>query len=249
MSELQLKLDFPKDRLDTFDNLVVAAENQDSVDICSHFLDQAPGAPFSLVIHGPRYCGKTHLLGAMGAVAAKKVGPEAAVYLDCAALTAGKGARARFGRPEEYARAMENAHFLAVDHLEAAQDDSQLCDLVFHLFNEVTRRPGGRFAAAIGASPPEWRFPDWLRTRLLWGHVAPIRPVGDELRPRVLVKMAADMRMTLPHEVAVWLVTHLPRDPESQMRVLAQVDTRSLTTGKKVSISLIKSVLEQNNGG
>jgi chromosomal replication initiator protein len=248
MGILQLKLDFPQDRADTFDNLVPDPGNETAAKLCHRFASGVDAAPLSLALHGPALCGKTHLLSAMGRKAAETVGPQGVIYLDCARLGAGEREEGDFGRVKDYVHAMDRALFLAVDSLEAAQVDEELADLVFHLYNEVTAKPKGRFAAAVSIPPAEWTFPDWLKTRLLWGHVVALRPVGDEARPKVLMKMAAEMRMTLPPEAAEWLVVHLPRDPQSQARVLGRVDRLSLTTGRKVSISLIKEALEQNDG-
>ncbi|MDH5756116.1 MAG: DnaA/Hda family protein [Nitrospinota bacterium] len=248
MYNFQLKLEFPPDRDDTFENFIQSPENRTCAALCHQFSTLQDAAPKGLVIHGPALCGKTHLLAAMGQVASRSVGSASAVYLDCAQLAAEGRQKDMYGRLAEYVGAMERAVFLTVDRLEAAQDEEELCNLVFNLYNEVTGKPNGRFAAASAVSPPQWRFPDWLSTRLLWGHVAELRPVGDEARPQVLMKMAADMRMVLPREAALWLVTRLPRDPESQWQALGRIDRLSLTKGRKISIPLIKEAVEQVDG-
>ncbi|MDH5637332.1 MAG: DnaA/Hda family protein [Nitrospinota bacterium] len=248
MIDFQMKLDFPQDRDDSFQNFILGLENQTCAELCRRFASLQEGEPKSLVIHGPTLSGKTHLLSAMGKVASRRVGARAAIYIDCAALTGGGGELDIFGRLKEYVSAMDQALFLTVDQLELAQENEELASLVFHLYNEVTARPGGRFAAALSVDPAGWSFPQWLSTRLLWGNVAKLRPVGDEARPQVLIKMAADMRMTLPSDAALWLVTRLPRDPSSQAQTLARIDRLSLTKGKKISIPLIKEVVRQADG-
>ncbi|MDH5510468.1 MAG: DnaA/Hda family protein [Nitrospinota bacterium] len=249
MIDFQMKLDFPQDRNDSFQNFILGPSNQTCAELCRRFASLQDKDPKSLVIHGPPFSGKTHLLAAMGKVAGWRVGAGAAVYIDCATLTGGRGESDIFGRLKEYVSALDQSLFLTVDRLEIAQKNEELASLVFHLYNEVTARADGRFAAALSVGPSDWSFPEWLSTRLLWGSVAELRPVGDDTRPQVLMKMAADMRMTLPAEAALWLVTRLPRDPSSQMQALARIDRLSLTKGKKISIPLIKEAVRQADGG
>ena len=240
---MQLKFPFPADRDDRFDNFVSDNNNSASVRICEDFVRQTVSQPFSIVLHGPTGAGKTHLLAAMGAACSGSGSGGSALYMDGGALVDKIGAMERYEDLKKYLQNYERASFLAVDRLDMVAGDRTAEDQVFHLYNAVTQR-GGKFATALRTPPARWRFAKWLTTRLLWGHVVNVAPVGDDMRVEVLRKMAADMRLLLPEQGAVWLINHLPRDPKTQLQALRLIDKLSLTTGRKVSIPLIKQALE-----
>jgi len=245
---MQLKFSFPADRTDTFENMAVDHHNEQAVLALKAFAEGAKGQPPSLVVFGPAGCGKTHALAAIGEAMRKKFAGRSAFYLDANELLDKLASSERYEDLKNYLRSYEKAAFLAVDNLDAARQNPEAQDQVFHLYNAVTQG-GGRFAAALRTPPAEWRFSEWLTTRLLWGQVVELKPVGDEMRVLALRKMAADLRLHLPEHTAKWLISRLPRDPETQRKALASIDRLSLTTGRKVSIPLMKQALERFNAG
>ena len=165
------------------------------------------------------------------------------MYLDCGLLNERVLASETYGEVKLYLEKYEKAAFLALDNLDLARGVPEAEDQIFHLYNAVVQG-GGRFAAALRTPPAEWEFEEQLTTRLLWGQVLKLEPVGDDRRVAVLVKMAGDMGLRLPERAAQWLISHLPRDPASQREALLRIDQHSLTTGRKVSIHLVKEALE-----
>jgi DnaA regulatory inactivator Hda len=236
---------FPPGRDDRFETFLTDERNRETVSLCRRFVDAPPSLPASLVLHGPAGCGKTHLLGAMGDVAKRRLGG-GAWYLstvDLAADVADTGGyEALKGRLAGY----EAALFLAVDDLEAAVALPDVQEQIFHLFNAVTQS-GGIFVAAADRPPARLGFADYLETRLLWGQALDLKPVADETWEKVLVNAAAARGLTLPEAAARWMVTRIARDPASQLTALERVDRRSLTTGRKVSVQLVREALEEND--
>ncbi|MGK7345931.1 MAG: DnaA/Hda family protein [Candidatus Nitrospinota bacterium M3_3B_026] len=240
---MQLKFPFPAHRKDSFENFASDGRNAKTLRLCRAFAEGAPGQPKSLALHGPRGAGKTHLLSAMGRRVKELAGGGAALYLDVGVLAEKTMEAGAYERIKRFTAKYENAAFLAMDNLDLAAGDKAAEEQVFHLYNAVAEG-GGRIAAAVEAAPSRWIFNDHLKTRLLWGQVLRLEPVGDEGMSAALVKMASDAGFVLPEAAARWLVTRLPRDPESLMEALERVDRYSLTTGRKVSINLIKEALE-----
>jgi len=175
-------------------------------------------------------------------------GDGSALYLDGRKLAEKVDSSQAYEDLKKYMRTYEKATYLAVDGLEAIMDTPEAQDQVFHLYNALMQS-GGKFAASVRTPPTRWRFVEWLSTRLLWGLVLEIQPVGDESRVDVLRKMASDIRLYLPENAARWLITHLPRDPAYQLEALTKIDKLSLTTGRKVSIHLMKQALEYVSAG
>lgn len=241
---MQLKFSFPDDRDDRFETFVVDDANREAVALCRAFMEKNGATPRSLILHGIAGSGKTHLLTAMGLLHDARHEKKSSLYLDAAWLRQQVDAVTCYEELKSRLAGYESASFLAVDNLEQIMGEREVEDQVFHLYNAVTQ-PGGRFAAALRAAPGAWKFSEWLATRLLWGQVVGLAPVGDDQRAETLKKMAADLRMTLPDAAAQWLLTRLPRDPATQREALGLIDQRSLTTGRKVSISLMKEALER----
>lgn len=239
---MQLKFPFPSSREDFFDNFLVDERNRETVSFCQSFAKGEDIGAKSLVLYGQRGVGKTHLLTAMGVVAQKKFGENAICYISGTDIRRKVATSKTYEDLKESLEKYEGAVFLAVDDLDAVQGQQEAEDQVFHLYNAIIGN-GGWFTAAVRESPAGWKFSDWLSTRLLWGLVLPVNPVGDDLRADVLKRAASGMGLTLPDNVAKWLITHLPRDPESQTAALEMIDRHSLSAGRRVSLPLARSAL------
>ncbi|HJM83302.1 MAG TPA: DnaA/Hda family protein [Nitrospinota bacterium] len=283
----QLKFPFPKNRKDRFENFAIDEKNAKAVMLCKAFSNGSSEEAGSLVIHGDKGCGKTHMLAAMGNLAKKCDSTIEAMYLDCIDIKNSVAKASTYEELKEWITGFEGASFLTFDNMHELSDYNTIDNLlnesttndptdygdckadqnahllgdasiesrrkkrkieeaqyqVFHLYNAVVQN-GGRIAVATQEFPSSWKFPDWLSTRLLWGFVTNLKPVGDEMRIDVLNKISRDLGMILPESAANWMLTHLPRDPASQLNFLEKIDQHSLTLGRKVSISLVKQALE-----
>ncbi len=187
--------------------------------------------------------GKTHLLGAMGRLA-EELGAGPSYYLSSATLLADLSEAKAYGELKERLAAFETAVFLAIDDVQLLFGNEMAEEQLFHLFNGVTQG-GGRFVAATSMAPGRWRIADFLQTRLLWGKTFDLKAASDDTWIAILTERAADRGLTLPEPVARWMVTRVDRTPTALLNALATVDRRSLTTGRKVSISLVKDALEE----
>lgn len=242
---MQLSFPFPQDRDDRFDTFVVDEKNRETAALCRRFADNdesVKGGKKSLILFGAPSSGKTHLMAAMGRQVTQAGGE--AHYLDCGDLAMRVLTAETYEELKKGLLKYDKATFLAIDRLEKVKNSSEAQEQVFHLYNTVTEA-GGRFAGAISAPPPKWAFEDYLQTRLLWGQVVELAPVGDEAMVDVLIKTGKDFGLTLPAESARWLMTRLSRDPKSLIAVLQKIDRYSLSVKRKISVSLIKEALEK----
>ncbi len=242
MASMQLKFPFPSAREDSFENFQVDGRNDETVKFCKSFAEGQTAGVRSLVLYGQSGAGKTHLLIAMGSMIREKAGETAVCYVSGVDIRRKVATSKTYEELKESLGKYEGAVFLAVDDLDAVKGDQEAEDQVFHLYNAVTGN-GGWFAAAVTEPPAVWEFSSWLATRLLWGLVLPVNPVGDESRAAVLKRVSAGMGLSLPDNVARWLMTRLPRDPASQMEALELIDRHSLSAGRRVTIPLAREAL------
>lgn len=109
----------------------------------------------------------------------------------------------------------------------------------------VTAHALQRGVLATGGLPPaDLALREDLRTRLGWGHVFHLQPLGEDER-RAVLRQAADARgVLLADEVLDYMLHRFSRDLGSLMELLDQLDGYALQTQRAVTIPLIRSMLE-----
>jgi DnaA-homolog protein len=100
--------------------------------------------------------------------------------------------------------------------------------------------------AAADRPPADLQLREDLRTRLGWGHVFQLHPLGEAERRSVLRKAADERGVFLSDEVMDFMLTRFTRDLASLMALLDQLDAYALRTKRAVTIPLIKSMLDND---
>jgi DnaA-homolog protein len=123
------------------------------------------------------------------------------------------------------------------DTLDAEQQHA-----AFALFVEATTRLVPVVAA--GRVPPvDLPLREDLRTRLGWGHVFAIQPLGEP-EVRATLRREADRRgIFLSDEVMDYLLTRFARDLKHLMAQLDRLDEFSLSTKRTITVPLLKQML------
>ena len=207
----------------TFENFLPGA-NAAAV---AHLLALAPGAP-PVYLWGPAGSGKTHLLHAI------------------VERAAGRGGHAAWHSPATPAPwSAEGRDWIVIDDahaLDAAQQQA-----AFALFVDAADRGAGIVAA--GALPPvDLAVREDLRTRLGWGHVFALEPLGES-EVRAVLRREADHRGTfLSDEVMDYLLTRFARDLKHLMAQLDRLDVFSLATKRAITVPLLKQMLAEEDG-
>ena len=84
-----------------------------------------------------------------------------------------------------------------------------------------------------------------LRTRLGWGHVFALAPLGEP-EVRAALRREADRRGTfLSDEVMDYLLTRFARDLKHLMAQLDRLDEFSLSTKRAITVPLLKQMLAE----
>ena len=188
----------------------------------------ASAAP--VYLWGPSGCGKTHLLQALAGrcqAAGQLVG-----WFDA-------------GMPAPWVLNPEWA-LVVMDRCEALAPAEQ--HAAFGIFVEAATQ-GVQVAAAGRLPPVDLLVRDDLRTRLAWGHVFALQPLG-EAESRAVLRRDADRRgIFLSDEVMDHLLTRFPRDLAHLTLVLDRLDHFGLAKGRRVTVPLVREMLAEDLPG
>jgi DnaA family protein len=128
-------------------------------------------------------------------------------------------------------------------------DDVHLLDAagqhaLFVAINEA--RDGGPAVLAAGDVPPaQLELREDLRTRLAWGLVYHLAPLGDEDKARHLKAVAATRGLQLSDDIVGYLLTRLPRDMASLQSIMEVLDRYSLMRKRPLTLPLVREALAQ----
>ena len=226
MTHLALDFGLAADpRLDNF----IALGNEAAVAHVQQWVAHPLRSPVPTYLWGEAGCGNTHLLRA--AALALRAQGEPVGWLDAQTLD-----------PMPFDNAWQ-AVVLDDCHLYTAQQQAA----AFNWFvNAQTPTQGrARWVLAAGALPPaDLKLREDLRTRLGWGQVHHLLPLGEAERQTVFQRAAQSRGMHLSDEVMAFMVNRFARDLSSLMQLLDHLDHYALQTQRAITIPLIKSMLE-----
>ncbi len=217
----QIPLAIGPDPLPTFDSYLASANTAAVLHLRS--LDM-PAAP--VYLWGPTGSGKTHLLRAL--VHAHQAGGDRA---------------GSFAANDPTPWQMRDGWTLVVvddcDRLDAERQQA-----AFALFVQSAEM-GLQWAAAGRLPPVDLPLRDDLRTRLAWGHVFALQPLGEG-ETRAALRREADRRgIFLADEVMDYLLHRAARDLGTLMRVLDGIDRFALAQKRQVTVPLLRQMLQE----
>lgn len=137
-----------------------------------------------------------------------------------------------------HAAARANPGLVIADNVEALDAEGQ--QALFVAINE------GSAVLAAGAKPPaQLALRADLTTRLAWGLVYQLVPLGDEDKARHLKSVAAERGLQLSDDIVGYLLTRLPRDMRSLQAVMEVLDRYSLMRKRALTLPLVKEALAE----
>jgi DnaA-homolog protein len=220
----QLVLDLSLRVQPTLDNFVVG-RNMELIHVLRGMLATQPQERF-VYIWGSPGSGRSHLLKAM--VDAFRHRHSSAAYF-------------RGGRDNEMPSGYENSGALAVDDVERLSGNAQIA--LFNLYNQM--REGRGSLLVSGTVPPaQLKLREDLVTRLGWGLVFQVHGLNDEEKTQALRTHAMNRGFELPHDAAVYLLSHGRRDMPSLLAVLDTLDNYSLQTKRPVTLPLLREIMQ-----
>lgn len=212
------------ERIQSFDNFAAGA-NGAALDALRA---AAPGAA-PIYLWGPPGCGKTHLLRSLGHQARTDG------RLACSFETS---------QPPPWG-CDEAAALVLLDGCESFDAAQQ--HAAFALF--VQAQAQGAAVVAAGRLPPvDLPLREDLRTRLGWGLVFQLEPLGEAQARATLEREARCRGIALGDELMAYLLTRFARDLGSLMRLLDALDDFALERRRAVTVPLLRQMLAEREG-
>lgn len=226
---LQLPLPFDGRVRFTFD-LYQAGPNSEAVRCLKRIA--ITGEDIGVYLWGANGTGKSHLLQALCRQVSQAHGQSALISLR----------EARELSPQ-LLNGLESMDVVCLDDIQAVAGNLAWEQALFHLYDR-TRDARGPMIVTGRASPQslDLQLPD-LKSRLVWGLVFRLAPLGDSDKRLVLRKRASAKGLDLPPEVVEYLFKRVPRDMPALCRLLDRLDTASLAAQRRVTIPFVRRLL------
>lgn len=128
--------------------------------------------------------------------------------------------------------------------LDDAEKIYGLEEKLFHLYNWTKERRGFLLITAR-AHPKKWplSLPD-LKSRMLAAPAVEICAPDEGLLQALIIKQFADRQITVGQDVVNYLLLRMERSFEAVGRLVAAIDQRALSEKKKITVPLVRKVLE-----
>jgi DnaA family protein len=212
----------------------VPGPNQAVIDALLRWL--AGDGPWFVLLWGGPGTGKSHLVQA--AVRAVGRQDDRAMYLPLVDVL-------EFG--PAILDGLEGVDYLAIDDIHVAAGDADWELALFNLYNR-TQSAGVRLLISSASGPSGFTFalPD-LSSRLNSGLIYQLTELDDSEKQLVLQQRAASRGLSMPDNVARYLISRLQRDMQELNNIFERIDAASLSAGRELTIPFVRDVLGLGN--
>lgn len=141
---------------------------------------------------------------------------------------------------------LEASPCLLFDDIHLLTPNPSWSDALFHLFNRQQSN-GGRWICSSRVAPRYIETPlEDLRSRLTLFPAFELSQYTDQERVAIFAERARFRGIKVSDDVYPYILNHLPRDLSYWLRLLEQLDHASLAEQRKITIPLVKAVLQDN---
>ncbi|MDG2341054.1 MAG: DnaA/Hda family protein, partial [Paracoccaceae bacterium] len=133
---------------------------------------------------------------------------------------------------------------LAVEDAQNAAGNTELEEALFHTHNLVLAE-GHHLLLTSDAAPSRWKLTlADLKSRMEGTSVTHLDQPDDTLLAAMLAKLFADRQLMPSPEAVTYLLRNMERSAAEAVRIVAQMDRRALSEGRKISRKLALEVLQ-----
>lgn len=227
----------------TFEDFVIGASNQ-FAHAASLAVANQPGETYNpLFIYGGVGLGKTHLVNAIGHRASARRPSAKILYLSSESFMNELIGSIRRDRMDEFKKKFRNIDLLIVDDVQFIGGKERTQEEFFHTFNSLYESHKQIVITADKFPKEIPGLEDRLRNRFEWGLIADIQPPDMETRVAILQKKAENVKVLLPHDVAVFLATHIDSNVRELEGSLTRLGAFASLTKSTITLELTKEVL------
>ncbi len=221
MAPIQIPFDIPVRQAFEAEDYLVTSSNEAAV----HWLDRWPNWSQShcVILYGMAGCGKTHL----SHVWQDRAGAERLCMndIDLSNLPI-----------------LENS--LIIEDIDSSVSQYEIQEKLFHIYN-WQKEKGGYLLLTAQQHPKNWSMTLLdLRSRMSAAMAIEIGEPDDDLLAAIMVKQFSDRQINISQEVVHYLLLRIERSFEAVRHMVAQIDALSLTKKRKITIPLIRSLLD-----
>lgn len=227
----QLALELRTDTFPSFDAYLPVVNGEALAALEAAMVSAQPGV---IYLWGPAGSGKTHLLQA-ACVGGRREG----IYLPCADLAC---------RDPQILDGLESRGVVCLDDLGTVAGLRAWEEALFHLFNRV--QGSGTLLVLADRQPPRGlglSLPDLL-SRLVGGLTLALEAPADDQLTAILRAMAGRRGLQLNDDVLRYLISRERRDLGHLAALLERLDSAALAAQRRLTIPLIRSVLDGPSG-
>lgn len=211
----------------SFANFFVSAANAPLLHALREWQWHGSGAFY---LYGALNSGRTHLLQAV-------CRESDALYLPLAEL--------REQSPQHVLEGLEALAMICLDDIHEVIADERWCESLFHLFNRcVQSRTKWLVSADRASAQLLCALPD-LQSRLRASGDFRLHAVSDADLLHALRLRAHERGIELSEEVAAYILARQSRAFPALLAVLEQLDTRSLTEHRRITIPFVRSIIDK----
>ncbi len=233
----------------TFANFVVGASNQ-FAHAASLAVANQPGEHYNpLFIYGGVGLGKTHLVNAIGHHISQTRPGLKVMYLSSESFMNELIASLRRDKMDEFKIRFRHIDALILDDVQFLAGKERTQEEFFHTFNSLYESHR-QIVITSDKFPKEIPdLEDRLRNRFEWGLIADIQPPDMETRVAILQKKAEVEAVMLPHEVAIFLASHIDSNVRELEGSLTRLGAFASLTKAPITVELAKEVLQNTLKG
>jgi chromosomal replication initiator protein len=227
-----------------FENFVVGASNQ-FAQAASFAVANQPGEHYNpLFIYGGVGLGKTHLINAIGNRITQRRPSLKILYITSEGFMNELIGSLRRDRMDEFKTRFRNIDALILDDVQFLAGKERTQEEFFHTFNSLYESHK-QIVMTSDKFPNEIpSLEDRLRNRFEWGLIADIQPPDMETRVAILQKKAEAEEIHLPHEVAIFLASHIYSNVRELEGSLTRLGAFSSLTKAPITVDLATEVLQ-----